>query len=159
MCVCSEVCLLLLVVVVMVVVLVFLLLLLVVMVLLVFLLSSQKKTSRSLHRSSVCTKELKAFSFRCGGGWFVCWSVCCLLLTDCFFRLAIRSCLRLSWRAAQDFEAKKVAGAATLGPFDQRPYFRILLSLLEEMNKPDRLLDNTNMQVYKYTACLNTLPI
>lgn len=50
-------------------------------------------------------------------------------------------------RIVQDFETKKAAGAAALGPFDQRPYFRILLSLLEEMNKPDRLLDNTNMQV------------
>lgn len=48
---------------------------------------------------------------------------------------------------AQDFETKKAAGAATLGPFDQRPYFRLLLSLLEDMNRPDRLLDNTNLQV------------
>lgn len=48
----------------------------------------------------------------------------------------------------QDFETKKAAGASALGPFDQRPYFRILLSLMEEMNKPDRLLDNTNMQVH-----------
>ncbi|CAM9338037.1 unnamed protein product [Scytosiphon promiscuus] len=47
----------------------------------------------------------------------------------------------------QDFETKKAAGAATLGPFDQRPYFRIFLNLVEEMNKPDRQLDNTNMQV------------
>lgn len=47
----------------------------------------------------------------------------------------------------QDFETKKAAGAATLGPFDQRPYFRIFLDLVEEMNKPDRQLDNTNMQV------------
>lgn len=59
--------------------------------------------------------------------------------------------------AVQDFETKKVAGAAALGPFDQRPYFRILLNLLEEMNKPDRLLDNTNMQVcMRASTCAST---
>ena len=46
----------------------------------------------------------------------------------------------------QDFETKKAAGALTLGAFDQRPYFRILLNLLDGMNKPDRQLDNSNLQ-------------
>ncbi|CAM9404481.1 unnamed protein product [Chrysoparadoxa australica] len=33
------------------------------------------------------------------------------------------------------------------GPFDQRPYFRVLLCLLQDLNVPDRVLDNSNLQV------------
>lgn len=54
---------------------------------------------------------------------------------------------RTATAVCQDFETKKAAGALTLGPFDQRPYFRILLNLLDGMNKPDRQLDNSNLQV------------
>ncbi|CAM9685241.1 unnamed protein product [Ectocarpus sp. 6 AP-2014] len=58
----------------------------------------------------------------------------------------------------QDFETKKAAGATTLGPFDQRPYFRIFLDLVEEMNKPDRQLDNTNLQVLAaFTSAFHAL--
>ncbi|CAN0526865.1 unnamed protein product, partial [Ectocarpus sp. 12 AP-2014] len=43
-------------------------------------------------------------------------------------------------------------------PFDQRPYFRIFLDLVEEMNKPDRQLDNTNLQVLAaFTSAFHAL--
>ncbi|CAN0123860.1 unnamed protein product, partial [Phaeothamnion confervicola] len=40
-------------------------------------------------------------------------------------------------------------GAAPPPPkqFDQRPYFRLLLCLLQHLNAPDRLLDSSNLQV------------
>lgn len=49
----------------------------------------------------------------------------------------------------RDAEARKgvtEAGAngGLRGAFDQRPYFRILLCLMQEMNKPNRMLDNSN---------------
>lgn len=55
-------------------------------------------------------------------------------------------CRTAAAAVSQDFETKKAAGALTLGAFDQRPYFRILLNLLDGMNKPDRQLDNSNLQ-------------
>lgn len=54
----------------------------------------------------------------------------------------------------QDLEIKKelaaASGGAELDPaavFDQRPYFRLLLSLLQDLNTPDRVLDSSNLQV------------
>jgi CCR4-NOT transcription complex subunit 1 len=45
----------------------------------------------------------------------------------------------------QDVEAHKVQ--PELPPFDQRPYFRLLLGLLQDFNTPDRVLDSSNLQV------------
>ena len=62
------------------------------------------------------------------------------------YRIPNRSVYHTANAVFQDFETKKAAGVLTLGPFDQRPYFRILLNLLDGMNKPDRQLDNSNLQ-------------
>lgn len=52
----------------------------------------------------------------------------------------------------QDLDMKKAIGPH-LAPFDQRPYFRLLLSLLQDLNTPDRILDSSNLQVL--TCCLH----
>lgn len=77
------------------------------------------------------------------------------------------TCIVCFLYVTQDFETKKAAGAATLGPFDQRPYFRILLNMLVDMNKPDRQLDNSNLQargywcknIFYFVFALNTEPL
>jgi len=45
----------------------------------------------------------------------------------------------------QDSEQKSTQSNGPV--FDQRPYFRLLLSLLQDFNIPDRILDSSNLQV------------